>query len=275
MRKLIYVPIIHSYEETAGPLFDSMGPFLEELEREIAGEIDALPLSEGLKEAKKKLAKVKVYEMWEDLKESVRKELNSTVTRYWQEVDRGLAEEKIEYHNALVFQDGFAIDLGEQKEYLSKWWRAEATEEEVFEAIYSGWPKSPNADYLRQLVKRGARLRKTEDQSLLDDHISYIVAGMGADSPGTITGEERAIMDRRDMYIAKRINEELSDGVAILFIGAAHDPVRYLDRGIDVKRIEPFDVSNAADDVFNRTAVARLETFEKDVNESLGFELGD
>ena len=101
---------------------------------------------------------------------------------------------------------------------------------------------SPNHQLLLSLMSRGATLVGTESPDLLVKEYRLVQEQLAAnDSRGTATKAEhearsRALLTRRDRYIARRINESLLPGeIGLLFLGMLHSAEPYLARDIEVR----------------------------------------
>ncbi len=114
-----------------------------------------------------------------------------------------------------IYQDGMVADR-------------EIGEKIVEEGIRLG---SKNYELVFRLLKRGAILMKTEDLKLVKAEHKYLTA---ITKDHSLTRKliaftkykliKNRLLNERDMYIAKRIDETLHDGEkAIIFIGAYHN----------------------------------------------------
>lgn len=99
---------------------------------------------------------------------------------------------------------------------------------------------------LRKLIEKGAVLVKTENLALVKQEYNHIARIARAKSP-----EEKEVwtlryklaqgklLEQRDDFIAKRINETLGDGeTGILFIGAQHKVSSRLPDDIEVVMVK-------------------------------------
>ena len=101
---------------------------------------------------------------------------------------------------------------------------------------------SLNYQMLRELLKRGASLEKTEHAGLLREEygmIRQIVAAAGAvereQARRIYRRRSEALLAQRDRFIAKRIDQTLKEGeLGLLFVGASHRVRSYLPRDIEV-----------------------------------------
>ncbi len=102
---------------------------------------------------------------------------------------------------------------------------------------------SPNYLLLLELVHRGAVLRKTEDPVLLLKERQNLLEAIEKPSKGTSSsefyrGQRDQLMEARDRFIAKTINETLREGeIGILFLGALHKMLTHLTSDIQVQQV--------------------------------------
>ena len=101
---------------------------------------------------------------------------------------------------------------------------------------------SPNHQLLLSLMSRGAPLAGTESPDLLVKEYRLVQEQLAAnDSRGAATkadyeARSRALLARRDRYIARRINESLLPGeLGLLFLGMLHSVEPYLAKDIEVR----------------------------------------
>ena len=99
------------------------------------------------------------------------------------------------------------------------------------------------------LIKRGAEIRKTENITLLKEEYNRILKLAQSKSLweratayiGYRFHKDR-LMEKRDRFIAKTINETLKDGErGVLFIGAYHDVFLYLEKDVSVEEVKNRD----------------------------------
>lgn len=141
---------------------------------------------------------------------------DSVLKKYWDWIERDLDDELDSYNGVQIFCEAVYED-GKAFEKTLKSSKLDADE----------WP---TLQMCKKLVENGAKIEKTEKKSLYIDHARRVENNL----------PDKMAMKRRDKEIAKRINENL-DGVGIILIGAAHNPMKYLDDDITVKKIEPFN----------------------------------
>ena len=147
------------------------------------------------------------------------------IARLWHEIE--IAADRISFPSGglRVYQDGLPV--------------CDRVEQIVEDLAAAG---SANHRILRKLHSRGAALMGTEDPELLVEE--YQLAGKGLVAKGTQGArvsphggppEKDALLDRRDRFIASRINATLEpDEAGILFIGALHAVAPYLNPDIQV-----------------------------------------
>ncbi|WP_454650965.1 hypothetical protein [Bradyrhizobium liaoningense] len=93
---------------------------------------------------------------------------------------------------------------------------------------------SPNHQILENLMKAGATLVGTESPALLLDEYALL------HSPDRTEAKAAALLEARDRFIAKQIDETLGeDETGILFMGALHKVSRFLPPRIKVEVIAP------------------------------------
>jgi len=108
---------------------------------------------------------------------------------------------------------------------------------------------SKNHEIVLKLIKKGGEIRKTEDPSLLKEEYGHILKLSQSKSfleKGLAYLQYKMrktrLMEERDKFIARNINETLQDGeTAILFIGAYHNVFPRLSKDILVKEVKEQD----------------------------------
>lgn len=191
MKTLIYVPIVHTYEEMAGPKHPTMW--------------ESLYPAEAVKK--------------------VKDDIRSVVNGYWDMAEKEVKEKAGSLRGVMIFHDSYFFGEEEADKYLGR--------------MKEKWPESRSDDFVRKARQEGARVARTEDLNILKKWWEGCY--------------DEDVLDReRDMFVARMVNEQLKDGgVAILFMGTAHDPLRYLGKDITIKRVEPFDADKRIDDILN------------------------
>ncbi|MFZ2602828.1 MAG: hypothetical protein WAX79_02365 [Candidatus Omnitrophota bacterium] len=163
-----------------------------------------------------------------DLGENIWKEHIKTVERFWDVVSNYF--DSIDVSAMKVYQDGMVAD-GEVGEII------------VEQGVKQG---SRNYELVAMLLKRGAVLVKTEDFKLVKEELDRLVALTRGQS---IVHKLIAfikyklvkdrLLDKRDKFIAKRIDESLChDETGIIFIGAYHNIKKRLPVSIRVGEIK-------------------------------------
>ena len=140
----------------------------------------------------------------------------------WDDIERVAGAVAIGPEVVRVYQDGLPVCGHEQAI--------------VAELAQAG---SRNHLLLLSLQARGAILMGTESPELLIEEHQLATAAFGPGrkppdaEPSGHAGD--TLLERRDRYIAERINATLSPGeTGVLFIGMLHKVAQYLDRGIVV-----------------------------------------
>jgi len=204
-RRVIWVPIIHS-------------------------EVDLGRMREQVKAAHiRRLGRAK----WE---ERVRE-----VDRMWDAIRSRIDSLRFEWARVRLYQDGLPV-CGHEEKIVADMARA----------------GSRNHGLLAELMERGATLMGTESPELLLEEYNLAqrtLSGQPAEleaasgeqqTEGTeVSGEaqaerHRALLQRRDAYIARRIDETLRPGeTGVLFLGMLHGAVEQLAPDIEVSRLRP------------------------------------
>jgi hypothetical protein len=105
---------------------------------------------------------------------------------------------------------------------------------------------SKNYELVARLLKQGAILMKTEDFNLVKEERDRLLTLTKAKS---VTQKliafikyklvKNGLLNKRDRFIAQRINETLNDGErGVLFIGAFHNVKKFLSGDIQIKEIK-------------------------------------
>ena len=146
----------------------------------------------------------------------------AAVEKMWQEIERVVGNLQVSPGSVRVYQDGLPV-CGHEQEIVS----------ELAEA------GSRNHRLLLSLQSRGAVLMGTESPELLIKEYQLASAALagGQASHAKICRERLrdTLLERRDRYIAERINRTLGAGeTGILFIGMLHEVAKYLDPDVHV-----------------------------------------
>jgi hypothetical protein len=188
VRKLLYVPIIHSESDLG-----SLGAAIDRRSASLYGE-----------------------KRWAEHKK--------TVAMFWKSVAAYLLS--LDAASLKLYQDGLPTN-------------GELARRIVEEAAKRG---SMNHQVIWQLLSKGAEVRKTEDASLLMEELRRAREESGAASipnPGDSSLSRACLMEERDRFIARTIDETLKQGeTAVLFIGAYHNVHLYLPRDITIEYLK-------------------------------------
>lgn len=152
------------------------------------------------------------------------------IEKFWDVVEAELDALDLDYGKVRIYQDGLPSggELGIKI---------------VETAAASG---SRNYRIIKKLIDKGATLEATESADLLLKEYTHIKAFVSAESMGEREDARHQcgkvmdeLLEARDEFIAKRINESLKEGeTGILFIGAIHKVEPRLPADIHVVHIE-------------------------------------
>ena len=133
----------------------------------------------------------------------------------WREIRAYLSKQKIDYQKTKIYQDGHGIEM-----------------EEIYgdgiEAV-DVMSEGPNKDFIGDLIKKGAKIKGTENSVVLDDVLFQrqilIEAILERDLEKAIghLAQIDALTPLRDRAIAHRIRTTLGPKeTGVLFLGAGH-----------------------------------------------------
>ncbi|MBM4274304.1 MAG: hypothetical protein FJ134_07585 [Deltaproteobacteria bacterium] len=151
----------------------------------------------------------------------------AAIDRIWTEIEGVIDALGLDFGRVRLYQDGLAACHRE--------------EEIVKELAQKG---SRNHQLLLRLMEKGATLMGTESGDLLVQEYQLAKQSLTTRPPRSagVAAQRRALsvalLERRDQFIARRINDTLKPGeTGVLFLGMLHSPERYLQR--DIKVIYP------------------------------------
>jgi len=149
------------------------------------------------------------------------------IGQLWRSVRTALLQLELDWSKALLYQDGLPI-CGKEEQIVQDLARA----------------GSANHRLLLELMARGAKLVGTESPELLVEEYELNRRLLLNRSAGALLPESeiqrmsRDLLDRRDAFIARRIDETLSPGqVGCLFLGLMHSLEGRLPEEIVVTRL--------------------------------------
>lgn len=154
------------------------------------------------------------------------------VAQFWSAIEEVTDRLPFDYTKLRLYQDGLPV-CGQE------------------ERIVRDLAQQGGANYriLLKLAERGAKIEGTEDPDLLRKEYELIMGGSAAGAGGG-TGQSdnaesaevfRDLLDRRDHFIALRIEKTLRDGeTGILFLGALHRAAVMLPHTIEVTSLSEF-----------------------------------
>jgi len=156
------------------------------------------------------------------------------VAEFWNAIENAMDRIRLDYTKLRLYQDGLPVCGLEEK-------------------IVRDLAQQGGANYriLLKLTGRGAKLEGTEDPDLLRKEYELIMAGVHADagSLGANTDKDgiaevfRDLLDRRDHFIAQRIDRTLQAGeTGILFLGALHRATAMLPDTIQVMSLSELSI---------------------------------
>ncbi|MFH1114409.1 MAG: hypothetical protein V1792_10850 [Pseudomonadota bacterium] len=140
----------------------------------------------------------------------------------WQDIESALGALNFKGRMVRIYQDGLPL--------------SGRTEDIVKDLADSG---SRNHQLLLRLIERGAQLMGTESAELLLEEYELAKQRLSSDSRAEATGTERpdgiALLQKRDKFIAQRINDTLEEGeIGIVFLGMLHALDPWLEDDIRV-----------------------------------------
>ena len=150
------------------------------------------------------------------------------VSSFWDSIANYFG--RLSASNLKIYQDGLMIDGALGKKIIE-------------EGVKKG---SKNHEIVLKLMEKGAEIRKTEDLSLLKEEYNSIIKLSQTKSPIEKTLvyigyklRKNPLMEKRDKFMAERINETLKDGeVGVLFIGVYHNVLPRISRDIIVYQLK-------------------------------------
>jgi hypothetical protein len=150
------------------------------------------------------------------------------VTTFWDGIEEYF--KRLDARNLKIYQDGLMAD-------------GELGHKIIQEGANKG---SRNHQIVLDLISRGGEIRKTEDIALLKEEYGRILKLAQSKSLWERTTayigyrfHRDKLMDKRDRFIAKTINETLrKEETGILFIGAFHDVTPRLTNEIAVEEVK-------------------------------------
>jgi hypothetical protein len=160
------------------------------------------------------------------------KESREALTEFWNALEIAMHRIPLDFTKVRLYQDGLPVCGLEEK-------------------IVRDLAQQGGANYriLLKLAERGAKIEGTEDADLLRKEYELIMAGVhaGAGSLGADMDTDgnaevlRDLLDRRDRFVAQRIDKTLQAGeTGILFLGALHHAAAMLPDTIQVMSLSEF-----------------------------------
>lgn len=152
---------------------------------------------------------------------------SEAIDAMWREIERVVGALPLAWDTVRLYQDGLPV-CGREAEIVTDLARA----------------GSRNHQLLLRLMHKGAALMGTESADLLVQEYQLAWQSLAAGGPTHLAKEPHAskgggsdaLLERRDQYIARRINETLGPGeTGILFLGMLHSLAALLAKDIGVE----------------------------------------
>jgi hypothetical protein len=179
-----------------------------------------------------------------------------TVLGFWDAIARYF--DSIEAAGFLIFQDGMVADGGLGMTIVN-------------EAVKAG---SRNYQVISRLIAKGAVLMKTEDINLVKEERDWILKithsktqAQKLDAAMRYKLAKNRLLEKRDRFIAKRINDTLQEGGrGILFVGAYHRVRTWFQPDIHVAELKAVSKVKEYQDLLpfyrgNKEKVEKLRTY--------------
>ncbi|MBS3905436.1 MAG: hypothetical protein KGZ49_00245 [Syntrophaceae bacterium] len=152
-------------------------------------------------------------------------EHNRIIEDFWQGIRKKVFELDLDYQNTRLYQDGLPV-CGKELDLVQ-------------ELLKMG---SRNHQILMKLIELGAKLEGTEDPKLLLEEYTYLKnASADLDKQQVKRRYQRlakSILQKRDSYIAQRIDKTLREGeMGLLFIGITHRVNEKLPKDIEIEYV--------------------------------------
>jgi hypothetical protein len=149
----------------------------------------------------------------------------SRIDQFWTEIEQAIEKLRLPFDQVRIYQDGLPVS-GRETEIVS-------------ELAKSG---SRNHALLLRLIGKGATIMGTESLELLLEEYELARRTLGSQDPPQRRSRDKGLsaplLERRDKFIAGRINDTLRPGeVGVLFLGMLHSLDPWLDE--DIKVIYP------------------------------------
>jgi len=149
-------------------------------------------------------------------------EHNRIIEDFWHGIRNKVFDLSLDYPNTRLYQDGLPV-CGKEMDLVQ-------------ELVKMG---SRNHQILMELIQLGAKLEGTEDPKLLLEEYDYLKdASVHLDDPKGKRKYQRlagTLLQKRDSYIAQRIDKTLREGeTGLLFIGIAHRVNEKLPKDIGI-----------------------------------------
>lgn len=157
-------------------------------------------------------------EKWEENKRLIEK--------FWEELEKEIFQLNLDLEHTIIYQDGLPCG-------------GEIGMKIVHNTAELG---SKNYQIIEKMVAKGAKITATENPELLIEERNLLLEILKDSSTKEkeeakmkYIAKKEFLLERRDAYIASRINKTLdNEQTGILFIGAEHNVISKLDDDIEV-----------------------------------------
>jgi len=152
-------------------------------------------------------------------------EHNRIIEDFWQGIRKKVFGLKLDYQKTRLYQDGLPV-CGKEIDLVQ-------------ELVKMG---SRNHQILMELIGLGAKLEGTEDPKLLLEEYTYLKNASAALEKERMKRRyqrlAKSILQRRDSYIAQRIDKTLAEGeTGLLFIGITHRVNEKIPKDIGIEYV--------------------------------------
>lgn len=153
------------------------------------------------------------------------------IAKLWDMIEEKLAALELDYRKVRIYQDGLPVCGFEEKI--------------VRELADAG---SRNYQLVSALMEKGATVTGTEDaQLLIREYRSYQQRLEGAVPASQKTPDSEQLLEARDRFIARQIDETLREGeTGLLFLGAAHRLEALQSTDLQVETLDDLGGTKAA-----------------------------
>jgi len=160
----------------------------------------------------------------------------AVIKQFWADIDAAVSALHVDFHRMRIYQDGLPVC---------------AFEARIARDLAESPAGGVNYQILARLMDLGANLEGTEDLRLMLKEREMLKTGASdpkrAANAASFETESvmNKLLDERDCFIARRIDETLQPGeIGLLFLGALHNATAKLPTTIEVVSLEEFVSGN-------------------------------